>query len=763
MLYSKRALLASAAAIQMLTVAPALAQDGGTTDTASDDQGDQSATSNSISDAEVRNIIVVTALKREQNVQDIPAAITAVSGEALASRGITDPADLQFITPSLQVGKSQGNTAFTIRGVGFNTVGSPAVAVHVDGVFQPRPGMGDLAQIDVERVEVLRGPQGTLYGRNANGGVINFISRRPTDEFEGQVTARYANYDQLYLEGILNVPLSPTAGARLVVAHKDQGDGFVKNVAGGPDLLDEGYTAARLALDFEASDRLNFQLTGSYVELDGAIYSSIAQTRPSTTGARAAPFGDLFAFGGDVYAALGATWTGEPRRTTANSPSDSKREAINFSGIVDFEFGAFNLRSITGYQKFNEDHRSDFDGSDATIYIGRIIRESETITQEFDLSGTVGPLDVIVGAFYMDERYSNDLTIDQPNGNGSFLPGAFLDFYTPYYNTKATAVFTDLTFNLTDTLRLIGGLRYSVDRQNTFQDFSINADIQVAPGVFINPGQQCFASPEDLKYTSTTPRLGAQFDLSDQSTAYVNYTKGFKVGGYNIDGTCNDNYEPEKITAYEAGIRNTFLNGDLTLNLTGFYYDYTNLQLQQIIGVGVSIINAPAAEVKGLELESTYSPSRDFSLFASLSLLDSKYTDYLTFDGAAGTSPPEVDVSGNRLNNAPEVSVNAGFDFTPQAKILGGSVNLRADGSYRSETFVREFNDPVLERNDPYFIANASISWTDASDSFTLRGYASNIFNETYLTQAQWSAPIQSRAVSYNLPRQYGVELQYRF
>ncbi len=129
----------------------------------------------------------MTAFKREQNIQDVPAAISALSGDALTSRGITEPADLQFVTPSLQVGELQGNTAFTIRGVGFNTVGSPAVAVHVDGVFQPRPGQGDLAQIDVERVEVLRGPQGTLYGRNANGGVINFISRRPTDRFRGLV------------------------------------------------------------------------------------------------------------------------------------------------------------------------------------------------------------------------------------------------------------------------------------------------------------------------------------------------------------------------------------------------------------------------------------------------------------------------------------------------------------------------------------------------------------------------------------------------
>ncbi len=346
------------------------------------------------------NVIIVTANKRAQNIQDIPAAIAAVSGEALAQRGITDPSDLQFLTPSLQVGKSQGNTAFTIRGVGFNTVGSPAVAVHVDGVFQPRPGMGDLAQIDVDRVEVLRGPQGTLYGRNANGGVVNFLSTRPTDEWEGQFKARYASYDEIYLEGILNIPFGNSAGgARFVVAHNDQKDGFVKNVGGGPDLLDEGFTAARMALDFDLSERLKVQLTGSYVERDGAIFTSIAQTMPSTSGARGAPFGDLFAFGGNLYAALGAVWSAAPNTTTANDPSSSDRKSVNFSGVIDWDIGDFKLRSITGYQDFSEDHRADFDGTNVTIYQGRVIRDSETITQELNLSGKLGPVDFIVGGF----------------------------------------------------------------------------------------------------------------------------------------------------------------------------------------------------------------------------------------------------------------------------------------------------------------------------------------------------------------------------
>lgn len=740
---SKGLLLASVAGVQLLIISPASAQDA-------------------VPEAEDNNhnIIVVTAQKREQNIQDIPAAITAVSGDALNERGITDPSDLQFITPSLQVGKSQGNTAFTIRGVGFNTVGSPAVAVHVDGVFQPRPSMGDLAQIDVERVEVLRGPQGTLYGRNANGGVINFLSKRPTDTFEGQIKARYASYDEIYLEGIVNVPFDERGGIRVVVAHNNQQDGFVKNVAGGPDLLDGGFTAVRLAMDTEITDSLKLQLTSSYIEQDGGIYLSVAQTRPSTSGARGAPFGDLAAFGGDLYSALGANWTAEPNRTTANDPSNSERQAFTFSGVLDWDLGNMSLKSITGYQNFSADHRSDFDGTDVTIYQGRIQRDSETFTQEFNLGGRIGPVDTVFGLFYLNETYSQDLSINQPNGNGTFQPGALLSFITPYYKTESIAAFTDLTFNVTDDLRIIGGLRYSEDRQNTFQDFNINARIEVAPATFITLGNQCFGALPELKFKSTIPKFGLQFDAGDASTLYATYTEGFKAGGYNTDGTCNDAYEPEEIKSYEAGIKNTFLGGDVTLNATGFFYKYSNLQVQQIIGTGVSIINAPKAEILGFELESNWRASRTFSAFASVALLDAKYTEFVLPDGAQGPTP--IDVSGNRLNSAPKVSINAGFELKPDFEVAGGTFTLRADGSYRSETFVREFNSPE-ERNSAYFIGNAALTWTSASDKFLLRGFVTNITDKLYLTQSQWSAPIQSRAISYNQPRQYGVEAQVKF
>ena len=693
---SRGMLLASVATAQLFTFMPAMAQDAEAVAPADESQRDDE--------------IVVTAFKRDQNVQDVPAAVSAVSGEALSERGITDPADLQFIVPSLQVGKSQGNTAFTIRGVGYNTVGSPAVAVHVDGVYQARPSLGDLAQIDVERVEVLRGPQGTLYGRNANGGVINFISKRPTNDFEGSLKARYASYDEILLEGIVNIPIVDGVGARLVLSHNDQRKGFVKNIAGGPDLGLEGHNAARLALDFDFSDDVVLELTYSYIERDGAVYSSIPQTRPFTNGARGAPFGNLFAFRGDLYAALGAVHTTLPNRTTINDPSGSDRDAIFLSGVLKWDLGDFDFKSITGWQDSHEDHYSDFDGTNVTIYKGRNIKDSEAFTQEFNLSGSLGPVDFILGTYYFDEAFTQNLSIDEPNGNGTFQPGALLVFRTPYYDTETLAAFTDVTWNVTEDLRLVGGLRYSKDKQNSFQDYNIFARIQNSPTTFITLGNQCFNALPELNYSSTTPRFGVQYDFAGDSMAYANYSEGFKVGGFNTEGTCNDQYLPEEIKSYELGLRNTFLDGALTVNATGFFYKYQNLQLQQIIGTGVSIINAPKAEILGFELEGNWKASNNFSIFGSLALLDAKYTEFFNADGASGSATP-VDVSGNYLNNAPKVSINAGFEYSPDLVVANGSLTLRSDISYRSQTFLREFNNP-LERQDPYTIVNGSLTWT---------------------------------------------------
>ncbi|MDB5422064.1 MAG: hypothetical protein JWR59_2011, partial [Brevundimonas sp.] len=234
--------------------------------------------------------VIVTAQKRSESVQQVPAAITAVGSQALQQRGVSQVSDLQFIVPSLQTGKMLGQTAVTIRGVGLNQ-GSPGVAIHVDGVYQPRPSMGDLAQVDLERVEVLRGPQGTLYGRNANGGVINFITKAPTDQFEGYVLGSYASYDETRLQAVINVPFDDRIRARLVLDRWGREDGFVKNVIpGGPDIDKGDSLSGRLRVSADLADNLTLDLGVSALHSTGPSLYFTLLTPPNAAAVALNPF-----------------------------------------------------------------------------------------------------------------------------------------------------------------------------------------------------------------------------------------------------------------------------------------------------------------------------------------------------------------------------------------------------------------------------------------------------------------------------------------
>ena len=213
--------------------------------------------------------LIVTAQKRSESLQDVPAAISAVSGADLEERGVVSPSDLQFIVPSMQAGRLLGQTSITIRGVGLNQ-GSPGVAIHVDGVYQPRPSMGDLTQVDIARVEVLRGPQGTLYGRNANGGVINYLTKAPSGEFEGYVQGGYASYQESHLQGVLNVPIHDRLRVRLVADRRDRSEGFVKNVIPGGKDVDKGEVlSARLKIAADITENLSLDLAATGLTASG--------------------------------------------------------------------------------------------------------------------------------------------------------------------------------------------------------------------------------------------------------------------------------------------------------------------------------------------------------------------------------------------------------------------------------------------------------------------------------------------------------------
>lgn len=688
--------------------------------------------------------LIVTAQKRSESVQQVPAAITALGSQALQQRGVSQVSDLQFIVPSLQTGKLLGQTALTIRGVGLNQ-GSPGVAIHVDGVYQARPSMGDLAQTDLERVEVLRGPQGTLYGRNANGGVVNFITKAPTDTFEGYVLGSYASYDETRLQTVINVPFNDRIRARLVLDRWNREDGFVKNVIPGGQDLDKGESlSGRLRVSADLTDNLTLDLGVSALHATGPSLYFTLHNPPTPTSVALNPY---------LADAIIPT---DPWRTSANDPVSSNRSFASGDATLTWNLDAVTIKSITGYSRLADRYLSDDDSFNLSAFPASRNARSNTLTQEFNVSGALGPVDLVGGLFYMADSEYYMQQYDFRLGIYPLPPGSILHFETFKHDTRTYAAFTDATWNVTDRLRLLGGVRFSKDIQKSTQRNYLQFNIN---GVALPPTYTCPLQTNDVEWSSTTPRIGAQYDLNDDANVYGTVSKGFKVGGFNAFA-CNNVFEPEKLTAYEAGIKSRLLDRTLTLNASIFYYDYTNLQLNQVVGLTSLIKNAPAAEIKGLEVEATWQPDSHWTINGNISLLDAKYTEFSNIDSLA----PELglqDVAGNYLNDAPKRSANAGVAYRTDP-LSFGRLTARADVSYRSTFYFREFNNPLDAQKD-YTLLNLALIWDSPDEKYRVRLYGTNVTNEAHIVRMGSSDNFGSRFVTWGAPRQVGVELKANF
>jgi iron complex outermembrane receptor protein len=694
--------------------------------------------------ARAESEIVVTAQKRAQSVQDVAAAISAVSGKELEDRGIQDVDALQFLVPGLEVGSLRiGGTYVTIRGVGLNQ-GAPGVAVHVDGVYQTDSAMADLAQADLERVEVLRGPQGTLYGRNANGGVINFITAKPKDRFEAEALAGYAEFQQSHLQGKLNIPIADGVRSRFVVDYGKRAKGFVRNIAGGPDLDAFERISGRAQLAIDLSDKATLDLSAAASHETGPTSFFQLATLPNAAAIATNPF------------LANARISLKPWTTTANDPSTSERNFRQVTGTLSWDLGFADLKSITAYTFYEDDFQTDSDGTNLSAFVQTNHEKSKTITQEINLSSSGKVADWVIGAYYLREKSERSLLFALPLGYAPLPPGGYLYSEAPLRKSKVFAVFGDATIHVTDRLNLIAGARYTKEDQ-VFR-YSRSAGV-VLGGNRIPLLDLCPPRTDTPDFSSFTPRAGLQYRLADNQNAYATISRGFKAGGVNIS-SCANIFQPEKITAYEAGYRSQWANDRLTFNLTGFYYDYTDLQLNQVTGLLNLITNAGAAEVYGAEVEAAWTPNGNVSIGGNLSWLNAEYSSFRNVD-TLNPAVGEQDLAGNRLNNAPKWSANLSASLSTDPG-PDGRFTLRGDLGYRSAIFLREFNT-ALDRQAGYALLGASLMWEDPGERFTLRLYGTNLTNKAYVAQGGSSDALGTLAITYGAPRQVGIEARVRY
>jgi iron complex outermembrane receptor protein len=682
--------------------------------------------------------VIVTATKRGENVQDIPAAVSSLSGEQLSERGVTNVEQLSHVVPNLNFGLHAGATFVTIRGVG-STINSgvteTTVASYVDGLYLPRATMGSLQQVDLERVEVLRGPQGTLYGRNATGGAVNFISRAPTREFSGEANLLAGSRDNYGVSAFVSGPMTESVLFRLSGGYNEH-DSYLK-VIPGDHSTNVSAAYVRGAVRLEPTENLSIDLSVKYERDKGADTYQQAFTLPT------------------VPLPPGTLVTIEPNRTAADFPFSQDLKTLILNGTVSYRLSdAISIRSVTGYI----DHKAttSFDGDNTSFALQAALdfeRPSEAFSQELVAYGEAGPLQWLVGAFLYREDFTNNLPVLLPSGQpGALPPGSVINLNLAKEKTKSYAFFTDLTWSVTDRFRINGGLRYNAEKKNFLFDFFI----------FV-PGAGRLAediSRSEIDSYRILPKLGVQYDVSDDVNVYASYQEGFKSGGHDI--ALPRTFGPELLKSYEAGVKAQWLDRTLTTNAAFFYYDYNGLQITNNTGPTTTQVENADARIYGLEGEATWRLGRNLELNASATWLDAEYTDFESFDAAR----PELgllDLSGVQVIQSPDFTIKAGAQYALQ---LGGGLFsellLRGDVAYTDDVVLRYFAT-ANDTQKGYTLVNLSATLNSEDGKTSLRAFVNNLGNKKYKRMVDYLLAVGTYDGNYGEPRSWGVQLTRRF
>ena len=691
--------------------------------------------------------IIVTALKRSSTVVDTPAAITAISSTEIEDKGITSMHDLKHLVPSMNFTNVLGAQNITIRGIGqFN--GNPGVSVSTDGIFQSRAHSSQLGEMDLERVEVLRGPQGTLYGRNSIGGVVNLITKNPTQDTDGYVKLGYGEYDITTAEAAFGGGISDNTSFRLVVHGTEQGEGFYDCLNAG--CGEQGYTdkqAFRLKIKSDLSDTVSADLMVASVETEGTpdLYGWLTDNRELAA-----------AFGFPQIAAEPISLKPHEIYQTPTSESvngtnmtDREYDVTSLTLKIDTELGT--LTSITAKQSFDDQFNLDRDGS-AGVYLDTFdISETETFTQEINLNIERDTMSLVFGLFYMDDETSRHTHFDNPQPILGFPVPSMFDFKHDKMDTESEAYFADGTFDLSDTTRLSLGVRRTTDEFTSKQDNFISILMPMP----VIAAQTCDREVV-TEYSSTTSRAVIQHDLSSDSNVYASLSEGYKAGGY-ATYECTEPYDPEEVTSLEFGFKGS-LSENTSLNASLFRYDYTDFQVLQVVGIQTVTRNAGDATVNGLEIEALSNVNDSLSINYGLTLLDATYGEFLNTNGIQ-PQLGEQQLDGNYLTNAPKVSINLGLNYTsPMAS--GASLTYRANASYKSRIYFSEFNE---YSQDAYTIVDLNLIWESADETMRSRFFIKNATDEDYISGYLSSATGGGRFGQWGYPRTAGIEIQRNF
>jgi iron complex outermembrane receptor protein len=761
--------------------------------------------------------VVVTARRREEGLQDAPIAISAYTGDALDYRGITTLDEISRFVPSLTLennpsfGGASNSAAIYLRGVGqkeFLPTTEPGVGLYVDGVYIARSVGAILDLVDIERLEVLRGPQGTLFGRNTIGGAISVTTIKP--EVGGERTgslAYSAGTDKLSnFKASLETPFGETVAARLTLANFTQ-DGYVTRTD-GIDLGNDDTKAARLAVNWEPSEAFSAQLNvdaskdrehGPAMELIGIDFTDLSQLNGvvlappppmafihNVTTAALAP-GQPCAV--TDAAGVGVTsnpasancydsrYVGKDGTDEGTAPAFSENDTFGASVTLNYDINeVLSLKSISAVRQLDAEFARDGDHSPHRISQFSDVLEQDQVTQEIQLVGSHDKMQWVTGLYYFSEDGTNTNILDFTVSN--FRSGGDFD-------NEAWAAFAQLTYDVTPEFHVTLGGRYTDEQKSftpdqiIFQNYYAGISRQVPAGnplaaldaPFLQSGERILPLLEKkIDISEFTPLVNLSHDLSDDLLIYYNYSEGFKSGGFTQRvfppvvagftapaGTADldliPTYDPEFAEVNEVGFKATFNDGKVRINGALFSTDYKELQVQVFNSVAPVTRNLGFATIEGLELEALLSPGAGWLVESSFAYLDANYQ--------------QIDTNITLISDAfefervPEFAASLGLSKETQFGDRG-TVIVRADWSYRSNTFNDAFNTPILE-TDSVQLIDASVRWISADDDWLLTLSGRNLTDDDYLISGVYGTAFQSFEGLFDRGREWRIELRRDF
>jgi iron complex outermembrane receptor protein len=709
--------------------------------------------------------ITVTARRREEALQQVPIAVSAFSSEELQKLQATDLGGLQGTVPNLNLVQGRGSATSAnvyIRGIGqpdaLQTF-DPAVGIYLNDVFISRIQGALFNLYDIERVEVLRGPQGTLYGKNTIAGAIRLISKKPPDALSGNFEVGYGDYNRMDAKAYVGGPVTDSLGASLAALYSKR-DGIVEDVTTGREYNDIDTTAARGILSFEPSDTVDVSLALDYTRQRNAL----------NLGRPEAPLIQVNLLGGVrvLQPAPTGPWAFEAR----TSFTGDEGQELDHAGValtVGWQVSdAWRLKSITGYRDLDVDNYVDIDASRwelGDVFVGV---DQDQLSQEFQfLFDDGGRLNAVFGLYYLNENitshqeaYADDfLTLGA-------LPLTFLRTVDDDLDTDSYAIFGQGNWQFTDRLSAILGLRYTYESKDYFRTTSTFSNFAALVGTF--------DYPDDESWDAFTPSLGLDYQVTDDSLLYVSAGRGFKSGGFN--GRANTPgetgaYDPEYVWTYEIGSKNTLADGRMRLNGAVFYSDYTDFQARvsevvdpnaPIPNFSFPVLNAAELDIWGAEVELLWLPVDGLTVQGQLGYLNADYAEFTeTVRGPTGT-PVERDRSGDEPPFAPEWTARLGVSYE-FGLAEHGWLTLAADASYRSKSWLSVDNREVLTQDD-FALMNVLASWQSQSRTWRASAGVRNLTDEVYKTDAQeFSSVGNIQTAYYGDPRTWQLTLGYSF